>query len=130
MSDDKPEQSISTVLETQPAPSAHAPAKPDLAQTIAVLGGGALRAFLDEALGETARGVRVVDEARVKGKLTLELTFERSKGGDTLLISHKGAYKRPTPTGDLAETIHGETQLYANERGALTLVPERQGRLF
>jgi hypothetical protein len=107
------------------------PSKPSLNETLAVLGGGGLARFLDEALGEAAKGVMHHDgRTKARGKLVLELNLQLAAGGRQVLVVHKASYKRPTPTGDIAETVNGETPVYVNHIGALTLAPDNQGRLF
>lgn len=101
---------------------------PSITQTLGEIDAGTLDAQASHALREIARAVRDIDGTRVKGKLSINLTFERAKGSGQILVTHKLSYQKPTDSGRLSEESNGDTLMYVGAHGALTVLPEAQGR--
>lgn len=101
---------------------------PSIIQTIGELDAGTLESQASHALREIALAVRDIDGTKVKGKLQISLTFERAKGSGQILVSHQLTYCKPTDTGRLSEETNGDTLMYVANGGALTVLPETQGK--
>lgn len=101
---------------------------PSIANTLGELDAGNLDAQASHALREIAQAVRDIDGTRVKGRLKIDLTFERAKGSGQVLVSHQLSYIKPTTTGKLSEETNGDTLMYVGAAGALSVLPETQGR--
>jgi hypothetical protein len=101
----------------------------NLYRTLGELDGGVLEAQANHALSDVALAVRAIDGTKVKGKLTIQITVERAKGSGQLLVTHKLSLTKPTDTGRTSEEANGETLMYCSAKGALSVVPEAQGRL-
>jgi hypothetical protein len=101
-----------------------------LAQTLGELDAGSLEAQTSAALRDIAKAVRDHDGRQTKGKgqLLIKLVFERAKGSGQLLVTHTLTYSRPTEIGELSEKSTGSTQMYCSAEGALSVLPEAQGR--
>ena len=97
-----------------------------LSKTIGELGAGELESMATHALRDVVKAVRDQDGTRVKGKLVIDLTLERSKGTGQLLVTHKLSYVMPTDTGKLSEDASGDTLMYASQNGDLSILPDRQ----
>lgn len=101
---------------------------PDLRRTLGELDAGGVESMAAHALKDVALSVRDIDDTRVKGKLMIELTLERAKGGNQLLVSHKVAFAKPTTNGKATEEANGETLMYCASNGQLSVIPEHQAR--
>jgi|WetSurMetagenome_2_1015567.scaffolds.fasta_scaffold517444_2 hypothetical protein len=99
-----------------------------LSQTLGELDAGSLESQATSALRDVAKAVRAHDKSKSKGKITLTLTMERAKGSGQLLVGHTLSYSRPTETGKLSEESSGDTLMYCNEQGALSVLPDAQGK--
>ncbi len=80
------------------------------------------------ALKDIALAVRDLD-SKVKGKLKIELTIERTRGTGQLLIQHRLEMTKPTESGKATEQANGDTMMYCNREGELSVVPDAQTRM-
>lgn len=103
----------------------------DALDTLPDLDGGVFARQLSAAMAKTAMAV-VQQEGRArKGKVTIELTFERlGETGTQVNLSHKLAFVHPTQRGKAAEDLTSSTVMYVNGDGALNLLPFKQTDLF
>lgn len=101
---------------------------PDLRRTLGELDAGGVESMATHALKDVALSVRDIDDTRVKGKLVIELTLERAKGGNQLLVGHKVAFAKPTTNGKATEEANGETLMFCADNGQLSVIPENQAR--
>jgi hypothetical protein len=98
---------------------------PSITQTLSELDGGSLDSMASHALRLVAESVRDLD-GKAKGKLSITLTIERTKGSGQLLVSHKVSFSRPTETGRATEDASGDTLMYIDAKGALSVTPSNQ----
>ena len=105
-----------------------APAVPDIWRTIAELDGGGVEALYRHAAVALAKAMRDLD-TRTKGRLTLDLSFEHTKGSGQLLVSSKVSCTRPTEKGKTSEEANAETLLYVHANGHLSVIPDTQMNL-
>lgn len=72
----------------------------------------------------------VSQERKTKGKVVV--TFDLTQIGDSrqVEVSHTLSYVRPTAKGKISEENTTSTPLYVGSRGALTLIPDTQQKLF
>ena len=102
------------------------PAAPDIWTTLAELAGGTVEAQFRHAAVAVAKALRDIDGARTKGRLSLDLTFERANGTGQLLLSSIVKVTRPTEKGKTSDESHGETLVYVHRNGHMSILPESQ----
>ena len=73
-----------------------------------------------------AKAMRDIDDSRVKGKLSLDLTFDRTKGSGQILLCSRVCVTRPTEKGKTSDESNGETLVYVHRNGHLSVLPEAQ----
>lgn len=105
----------------------HPPA-PDIWRTIAELDGGGVEALYRHAAIALAKSMRDLD-TRTKGRLTMDLTFEHTKGSGQILVSSKVSCTRPTEKGKTSEEANAETLVYVHSNGHLSVIPDTQMNL-
>lgn len=103
---------------------------PPLSHTLGELDAGSFESQASAALCAIAKAVRDHDErkSKAKGQLVIKVVMERAKGSGQLLVSHTLTYTRPTEIGEMSEKSTGNTLMYCSEDGALSVLPEAQGR--
>lgn len=99
---------------------------PDIYQSIQELDCGELDAFIRQAALDTASSVVCFQG---KGKVAIELSFDQAKGSGQLLVSHKVSYAKPTAKGKRTEEHRGDTLVYVDAKGSLSVMPHNQTNL-
>jgi hypothetical protein len=102
------------------------PPAPDIWQTLAELDGGSVEAQFRHAATAVAKAMRDIDESRIKGKLAIELTFDRVKGSGQILLQSRVTVTRPTEKGKTSDESNGETLVYVHTNGHMSVLPESQ----
>ncbi len=110
-------------MSTDKAPRSAAAAT-DVSEFVTDLDGGQFDIALSVALSKVAS--TVVDHEK-KGKVSIELSFERIAGTHQVRVAHTLKYLHPTSTGKASEETGGATVLHVGKYGALSL---SQPRLF
>ncbi len=102
------------------------PPVPDIWATLAELDGGSVEAQFRHAAVAVAKAMRDIDDSKVKGRLSLDLTFDRSKGSGQILVTSRVSVTRPTEKGKTADQSDGETLVYVYSNGHMSVLPETQ----
>lgn len=89
-----------------------------------VFGQKAARALSDVALGV------INNERSVTGEVALIFKVKRIGNSRQVEVAHCLKYTRPTANGKASEENTTSTPLYVGQRGALTLIPDTQQKLF
>ncbi|HEB94353.1 MAG TPA: hypothetical protein ENI94_13010 [Gammaproteobacteria bacterium] len=97
----------------------------DINTTLNDLDAGIFMQKIDKALRDTALGV--VTQGRI-GKVIIELKLEQIGESNQVNMTHKLKYDKPTARGKLVEEDATETPLYVCRGGALSLMPDTQGK--
>lgn len=97
----------------------------DATQMLQDLDGGTLTDQLSSAIHEVAKSVVLNGDAKRKGKVTLELTFEQIRNASQVNIAHKLSYKQLTPKGDVSETRGDESPMHVTRTG-VSVTPDGQ----
>ncbi len=94
--------------------------------TLPVLDAGVFEEKLNHAIRDVAFAVVANDDSRKKGKLTIELSFERINMTEQVNLTHKLTWDVPTAKGKRVEHNATATALFVNRSGTLTVSPEKQ----
>lgn len=94
--------------------------------TLPVLDAGVFEEKLNRAIRDVAFAVVTNDDARKKGKVTIELTFERINETEQVNLSHKIIHEMPMAKGKRIEHNDTSTALFVNRSGTMTITPEKQ----
>jgi hypothetical protein len=100
----------------------------DFAEILGEMNGGVLVQQAGTAASDIAANICAIDKKR-KGKLTIELEFERIGDSNQVSIKHKIKTLVPKPRGKVSEEIEGETPFHVGPRGKITLFPNAQTSL-
>jgi len=98
----------------------------DIQTILPDMDGGVFLEKISRAVQDTALGVVVHGDKGKKGKVTIELTFERIGESMQVQCRHKLVYSRPTRRGKASEEDTTETPFYVDNRGRLSIVPHEQ----
>lgn len=102
------------------------PPAPDVWLTIAELAGGSVEAQFRHAATAIAKAMRDLDDTKVKGEVTLKLSFSHAKGTGQKLCTSRVSYVIPTETGKKTEEANAETAVYVHQNGHMSVLPEQQ----
>lgn len=102
----------------------------DFTSTLADLDAGVFLQKISKAVRDTAVGVVAHGDKGRKGKVVIELSMQRIGESAQVALAHKLHFERPTKRGKSVEEDTTETALYVGRGGALSIVPETQGKLF
>lgn len=94
--------------------------------TLPVLDAGVFEEKLNRAMRDVAFAVVTNDDNRKKGKVTIELTFERINETEQINLGHKVVWEMPTAKGKRIEHNDTSTALFVNRSGTMTITPEAQ----
>lgn len=97
--------------------------------TLQELDAGVLADKLDAIVREVALNTVEYSDGKRKGKVSLELTFDRIKDTQQIELSTKLIYTKPTPYGKSGEEETKQQVMYVGKRGRLLFAPESQGSL-
>lgn len=96
------------------------------------LNAGVFKEKLAVILSDVALGVIQHGEKNRKGKITIEMSFQKVGENDQVVISHKLAHQTPTKRGKRSEEDTTETPMFVGRGGALSISPPKvnnNGRL-
>lgn len=99
----------------------------NLEQLLGDLDGGVFAQKIATALSDAALAVA---HTRKKGDVTVTFSMKPIGDSSQVEIAHTLKYTRPTAKGKVSEENTTSTPLYVGARGALTLIPDTQQRLF
>ncbi|MBK1719190.1 hypothetical protein [Thiocystis violacea] len=102
------------------------PPAPDIWATIAELDGGSVESQFRHAAVAVAKAMRDIDDSKVKGRLSLDMTFDRSKGSGQILVTTRVSVTRPTEKGKTSDESGAETLVYIYANGHMSVLPETQ----
>jgi len=91
------------------------------------LDGGVFAQKIATALSDAALAVAHTGKT---GSVTVTFAMKRIGDSSQVQVDHKLAYSKPTAKGKVTEENTTSTPLYVGARGALTLIPDTQQRLF
>ena len=94
--------------------------------TLPVLDAGVFEEKLNRAIRDVAFAVVTNDDGRKKGKVSIELTFERINLTEQINLSHKLIHEMPMAKGKRIEHNDTATAVFVNRSGTLTIAPESQ----
>lgn len=89
------------------------------------LAGGTFEGKIGVALSEVAMGTTLHGSKGVKGKLSVEFTFERMNDNDQVMVAHKIIVDRPTKRGRNKESDTTHTAMFVGPGGVLSIAPPR-----
>lgn len=93
----------------------------DVGEFVSELDGGQFERQLSVALSQVA--AKVVDYDK-KGKVSIELDFEKITGTFQVRVGHKIKFSHPTGTGKASEETGGATVLHVGKYGALSIAQQ------
>ncbi|WP_211828701.1 hypothetical protein [Kistimonas asteriae] len=93
----------------------------DVVEFIEDLDGGVLKEKLAHMLSDVALGTVLNGDRSRKGKLNLELTFQRVGEHSQVIISHKLSHSTPTTRGKKMEENTTETPMFVAKGGRLSI---------
>ncbi len=98
--------------------------------TLPVLDAGVFEEKLNRYFRDVATAVVTNDDARKRGKVTIEFSLERIKETHQVTMTHKLVTESPTNNGKKVEHNTTSTVLFVNLTGTLTIAPEAQLNMF
>lgn len=102
----------------------------DFTSTLQDLDGGVFLEKLSAGVAQAAQGTVHHGEKGRKGKVIIELTFDRIAESSQVQIAHKITTTIPTPKGKVSEEDTTTTPMYVGKKGALTIAPDNQMKMF
>lgn len=99
----------------------------NLEQLLGDLDGGVFAQKIATALSDAALAVAHTGK---KGDVSVTFSMKRIGDSNQVEIAHTLKYTRPTSKGKVTEENTTSTPLYVGSRGALTLIPDTQQKLF
>ncbi len=96
------------------------------------LNGGVFKDKVAHLLSEVALGTINNGDGRKKGKVTIELSFNRIGDTEQLIVEHTLSQSTPTRNGKKSEVNMTETPMFVGKGGVLSVNPpkEEQGGQF
>lgn len=105
----------------------NSPQVTNLEQLLGDLDGGVFAQKIATALSDVALAVAHTGKA---GEVTIKFPMKRIGESTQVQVDHRLAYSKPTARGKVSEENTTSTPLYVGARGALSLIPDTQQRLF
>lgn len=90
------------------------------------LNAGILKQKLGAILSDVAFGVITYGEKNRKGKIILEMNFQKVGDNDQVIISHKLSHSTPTKRGKKSEEDVTETPMFVGKGGVLSISPPKE----
>ena len=114
-----------------PPPNTTRDTRPDALATLGSLsiGGASLPLILTRALADAALAVAESGAKGDKAKVSVELVITPGRGPMALICDAKVSFAHPTAYGKKAEDSHQSHEVWVNTAGAVTTVPDTQGKL-
>lgn len=103
------------------------PQTTNLEQLLSDLDGGVFAQKIATALSDAALAIAHTGKA---GSVTITFGMKRIGDSSQVQVDHKLSFVKPTAKGKVSEENTTSTPLYVGARGALTLIPDTQQRLF
>lgn len=119
------------ILSDPPPARGYRDTRPDALATLGSLhiGGASLPVLLTRALSDAALAVAESGAKGDKATVSITLTLTPGRGPMALVCDAKIAFSHPTAYGKRSEDSHQAHEVWCNAAGAVTLVPDAQGRL-
>jgi len=90
------------------------------------LNAGVFKQKLGVILSDVAFGVIAHGEKNRKGKVTIEMNFQKVGENDQVIITHKLAHSTPTKRGKKSEEDTTETPMFVGKGGVLSVLPPKE----